>query len=129
MFSETVCTFQPSTLTAYSAGGVQFGMPFSVSNPVLYYNKDAFTKAGLDPNAPPKTWSSMNTSSSTDGSKRASRSEPADEPLDDGAIAGYLPVSGQMITHSTVREERDIEEDAADYDLYPVVSFGVSYRF
>jgi hypothetical protein len=27
------------------------------------------------------------------------------------------------------REERDIEEDAADYDLYPVVSFGVSYRF
>lgn len=27
------------------------------------------------------------------------------------------------------REERDIEGDAADYDLYPVVSFGVSYRF
>jgi hypothetical protein len=27
------------------------------------------------------------------------------------------------------REERDIESDAADYDLYPVVSLGVSYRF
>lgn len=27
------------------------------------------------------------------------------------------------------REEQDIEGDAADYDLYPVVSFGVSYRF
>lgn len=29
--------------------------------------------------------------------------------LDDNAIAGYLPVSGQMITHSTVRGERGIE--------------------
>jgi acetyl esterase/lipase len=29
--------------------------------------------------------------------------------LDDSAIAGYLPVSGQMITHSTVRGERGIE--------------------
>jgi sn-glycerol 3-phosphate transport system substrate-binding protein len=31
-------------------------MPFNSSTPVLYYNKDAFKKAGLDPNTPPKTW-------------------------------------------------------------------------
>ena len=47
-------TFQPSTLTAYSAGGVQWGMPFSVSNPVLYYRKDIFEAAGLDPEDPPQ---------------------------------------------------------------------------
>ncbi len=46
-------TFQPSTLTAYSTGGVQFGMPFAVSNPVLYYNKLVFEAAGLDPDVPP----------------------------------------------------------------------------
>ena len=31
-------------------------MPFNSSTPVLYYNKDAFKKAGLNPNEPPKTW-------------------------------------------------------------------------
>jgi sn-glycerol 3-phosphate transport system substrate-binding protein len=47
--------FQPSTLTAYSSEGVQFGMPFNVSNPVLYYNKKVFEAAGLDPERPPRT--------------------------------------------------------------------------
>ncbi len=30
-------------------------MPFNVSNPVLYYDKNTFTAAGLDPNQPPTT--------------------------------------------------------------------------
>jgi len=36
--------------------GKLLSMPFNSSTPVLYYNKDAFKKAGLDPNKPPKTW-------------------------------------------------------------------------
>jgi sn-glycerol 3-phosphate transport system substrate-binding protein len=31
-------------------------MPFNSSTPVMYYNKDAFKAAGLDPNKPPVTW-------------------------------------------------------------------------
>jgi len=31
-------------------------LPLAMSTPVLYYNKAAFKKAGLDPNKPPKTW-------------------------------------------------------------------------
>jgi sn-glycerol 3-phosphate transport system substrate-binding protein len=31
-------------------------MPFNSSTVVFYVNKDAFKKAGLDPNKPPKTW-------------------------------------------------------------------------
>ena len=30
--------------------------PFNSSTAVFYFNKDAFKKAGLDPNKPPKTW-------------------------------------------------------------------------
>ena len=39
----------------YTVGNTLWGMPFNVSNPVLYYNKQAFQKAGLDPNKPPAT--------------------------------------------------------------------------
>jgi ABC-type glycerol-3-phosphate transport system substrate-binding protein len=31
-------------------------MPFNVSTTVLFYNKDAFRKAGLDAEKPPQTW-------------------------------------------------------------------------
>src|SRR3712207_6364023 len=30
--------------------------PFNSSSPILYYNRDIYEKAGLDVNAPPKTW-------------------------------------------------------------------------
>ena len=30
-------------------------MPFNVSNPILYYDKNAFRAAGLDPEKPPTT--------------------------------------------------------------------------
>ena len=40
-------------LKAYQAYGVQWSMPFNVSNPVLYYNRAMFEAAGLDPDDPP----------------------------------------------------------------------------
>jgi len=46
-------TFVPRTLTAYEYEGIQRGMPFNVSNPVLYYNRKMFEAAGLDPDDPP----------------------------------------------------------------------------
>ncbi len=36
--------------------GNMLSMPFNSSTPVLFYNKDAFKKAGLDPNKAPNTW-------------------------------------------------------------------------
>ncbi len=48
-------TFQPATLTTYSTAGVQWAMPFNVSNPVLYYNRSMFVQAGLDPDDPPQS--------------------------------------------------------------------------
>ena len=39
-----------------SAGGQVWSMPFNNSIPVLYYNRDLFVAAGLDPDKPPTTW-------------------------------------------------------------------------
>lgn len=43
------------TLAYYSVQGALYPMPFNVSNPVLYYDKALFRKAGLDPDKPPAT--------------------------------------------------------------------------
>ncbi len=40
----------------YSYDGEMFSMPFNSSTAMLYYNKDLFEKAGLDPENPPATF-------------------------------------------------------------------------
>jgi sn-glycerol 3-phosphate transport system substrate-binding protein len=47
--------FLPKALATYSTEGVQWAMPFAVSNPVLYYNRSVFRAAGLDPDVPPQS--------------------------------------------------------------------------
>jgi sn-glycerol 3-phosphate transport system substrate-binding protein len=45
-------------VTGYYADveGNLLSFPFNASTPILYYNKDMFRSAGLDPDVPPKTW-------------------------------------------------------------------------
>ena len=45
---------RPAFLNYNTVGGVLWGLPFNNSVPILYYNKDLFTAAGLDPENPPK---------------------------------------------------------------------------
>ena len=40
----------------HSVKGKLYAMPFAVSTAILYYNKDLFKKAGLDPKKPPTTY-------------------------------------------------------------------------
>jgi len=47
--------FVQRVIDYYTVDGTQWAMPFNVSNPVFYYNKLAFEKAGLDPDVAPKT--------------------------------------------------------------------------
>ena len=58
-FDET--QFVPTVSGYYtdSKTGHLLSQPFNSSTPVLYYNKDAFKKAGLDPEQPPKTWQDL----------------------------------------------------------------------
>jgi len=49
--------YLPAVTGYYSnSKGEMLSFPFNSSSSVMWYNKDAFKKAGLDPNAPPKTW-------------------------------------------------------------------------
>jgi sn-glycerol 3-phosphate transport system substrate-binding protein len=52
--------YLPAVISYYTTtDGKLLSMPFNSSTPVMWYNKDAFKKAGLDPDAPPKTWSQV----------------------------------------------------------------------
>jgi sn-glycerol 3-phosphate transport system substrate-binding protein len=47
--------FEPKALAYYSQNGTLYSMPFNLSAPILFYDKQAFSDAGLDPNKPPQT--------------------------------------------------------------------------
>jgi sn-glycerol 3-phosphate transport system substrate-binding protein len=46
-------------LNYWKVDGTQWALPFAVSAPILYYNQNAFTKAGLNPADPPLTLPTM----------------------------------------------------------------------
>ncbi len=76
-------TFDPKaylpTVTGYYSDlkGNMLSFPFNSSTVMFYINKDAFKKAGLDPNKPPKTWKEF------------------------GAAAEKLKASGQSCVYTT----------------------------
>ncbi len=51
--------FYPAFMENSQTGGKTYGVPFQRSTPVLYWNKEAFKEAGLDPDTPPATWDEM----------------------------------------------------------------------
>ena len=66
--------YLPAVVSYYqTSDGDLLSMPFNSSTPVLWYNKDAFAKAGIG--APPTTWDELN--------------DAAQKLLDSGMTCGY----------------------------------------
>lgn len=57
--SEFAAQYDSAFLDLMSADGELYGMGYAYSNAVMYYNKDLFEAAGLDPESPPETWSEV----------------------------------------------------------------------
>ena len=51
--------FYPAFLLNSQIGGKTWGVPFQRSTIVLYWNKELFKEAGLDPNKPPANWTEL----------------------------------------------------------------------
>ncbi|MDO5693379.1 MAG: ABC transporter substrate-binding protein [Pseudomonadota bacterium] len=52
-------SFYPAFMLNSQTGGKTWGIPFQRSTVVMYWNKEAFKEAGLDPNQPPTTWAEL----------------------------------------------------------------------
>ena len=56
---EWLDSFYPGLMANGVVDGETWGIPFQRSTIVLYWNKDAFEEAGLDPETPPANWDEM----------------------------------------------------------------------
>jgi len=51
----------PQGLELGKVDGKTYGLAYTFSTPILFYNGDLFKQAGLDPDKPPRTWDDVNT--------------------------------------------------------------------
>lgn len=56
MTDEEKATYYPNIVDTVTFDDTQWGVPIAFSTKALYWNKDLFKQAGLDPETPPKTW-------------------------------------------------------------------------
>jgi sn-glycerol 3-phosphate transport system substrate-binding protein len=56
---EWLDSFYPGLMANGQIDGQTWGVPFQRSTIVAYYNKDMFSAAGLDPEAPPANWDEL----------------------------------------------------------------------
>lgn len=54
-----LASFYPTLMENGKTAGKTWGIPFQRSTIVMYYNKDLFKAAGLDPESPPATWDEL----------------------------------------------------------------------
>lgn len=77
---ETDADLVPTIIDYYSIDGVQYPASATPANALLYYNRDHFEQAGLDPDDPPETLQEM----------RAAAEAIQDAGVSDAPIAYYL---------------------------------------
>lgn len=105
----------PQGLELGRVDGKTYGLAYTFSTPILYYNGDLFKAAGLNPDQPPKTWADV------DAAGRAIKEKTGKNGFFPGA---YGPVDGtfvyQAIVMSNGGKVRDgnkltfADKDAAD---------------
>lgn len=91
--------FLPNILElAVNTNGEQVGIPYSLSNPVLYINKDILREAGL-PEEGPKTWEEVDSFARTITEKTGKYGFYMQEPADFWAQQGLIESNGaKMLT-------------------------------
>ncbi len=81
----------------YTYNGTMYSMPFNSSNAVLYYNKDMFRAAGLDPEAPPTTFEELG--------------EYAKQLKTDGVAGVALPIDTSLFEFNMVNIGKEIVDN------------------
>jgi sn-glycerol 3-phosphate transport system substrate-binding protein len=111
----------PRVVAYYSVNGVLYPMPFNDSNPILYYNKAVFRRAGLDPNKPPRTFDEVEADSRKIVQSRAAKFGIALK-TDSWPVEHWLAKAGQTIVDNdngrTARATKVTFDNAAGVSIF-----------
>ncbi|WP_047394047.1 ABC transporter substrate-binding protein [Cetobacterium sp. ZOR0034] len=94
--------FLPNILELGQVNGKQVGIPYSISNPIMYINSDLMTAAGIDMNNTPKDWETVRKYSETIKEKTGNMGLFVQEFADNWAQQALMEGNGGQIL-----EERD----------------------
>jgi sn-glycerol 3-phosphate transport system substrate-binding protein len=111
----------PRVVAYYSVNGVLYPMPFNDSNPILYYNKAVFRRAGLDPEKPPRAFETVEADARKIVQSRAAQFGIALK-TDSWPVEHWLAKAGQTIVDNdngrTARATRVTFDDAAGVSIF-----------
>lgn len=103
----------PRVVDYYTVQDVLWPMPFNVSNPVLYFDRAVFEKAGLDPDDPPATFAEVRTASEAIVASGAAKAGIAIK-LDPWVLEQWLALGGDPYVNNG--NGRDARATAAAFD-------------
>ncbi|MET0895809.1 MAG: ABC transporter substrate-binding protein [Acidimicrobiia bacterium] len=92
--------YLPRVVSYFTVNGQMYAMPFNTSGPVLYYNKKAFTAAGLDPNKPPTTLAEVRTAAEALKAKGAVTGAPFGLKVEPGFVEHWLGLSSELYVNN-----------------------------
>lgn len=95
-----------AVLAEYTIDKTLWPMPFNVSGPVLYYDRNDFVKAGLDPDDPPNTFAELEAAAKAIKSSGAAKSGMA-LTLSPGNLEQFFNLAGKpIVDHDNGRSGR-----------------------
>jgi sn-glycerol 3-phosphate transport system substrate-binding protein len=116
--------FLPRVISYYTVKSTQYAMPFNVSGPVFYYNKKAFTAAGLDPNSPPKTLDEVR--QDAEKLKAAGISAPLGLKTEPGFFEHWRAMAGKLYVNNSngrkARATKVVFDDAVGKEVFSWLS-------
>ncbi len=99
--------FLPRVLSYFTVQGTVYAMPFNSSGPVLFYNKTAFDKSGLDPTKPPTTLDEVRSYAEKIKSSGASKGAPLGLKVDPGFFEHWRAMANKLyVNNSNGRKAR-----------------------
>lgn len=110
--------YLPNVLELAKVGNKQVGLPFSISAPILYYNPELFTAAGLDPSNGPKTWQEVKEDAKIIHEKTGNYGFYMQEYQDNWATQGLLTSNGAEILDANNKAVFASKQSEEAYQLY-----------
>lgn len=111
---EFLDDFYPNVLEEGMKDGKLYILPWNVSPFILYYNKELFERAGLDPNSPPKTYDEMLAYAEKISKLKDKEGNPV---YGIGETTASVPISGASILRVMYSFGGDIWNEQGEVDV------------